>query len=258
MAVNFQKMILHPIAKINIGLNVISKREDGFHDISTLFYPVNNLHDELIIERSDVFSFTGKINWPVEKELCVRAFRLMQEKYGIGNVSISLNKSIPVGAGLGGGSSDAAYTIKGLNELFALGLSDEEMIEVAGQIGSDCPFFIRGTAQWGEGRGDKLSSSSVNLDDYKIVVRIPEGVSVNTAQAYAKIIPQHRSPSIREVVTTRMVEDWKKCLLNDFEPTVFSEYPQIEALKKEMYDEGALYASMSGSGAAVFGIFDKH
>ncbi len=251
-------MTLFPIAKINIGLNVVSKREDGFHNISTLFYPVNSLHDELTIDRSDVFRFDGRIDWPVEKELCVRAFRLMQEKYGIDNVSISLKKFIPVGAGLGGGSSDAAYTIKGLNELFKLGLSDEDMLEVAGQIGSDCPFFIKGVAQWGEGRGDELSLSSANLEDYKIVVKIPKGVSVNTAQAYAKVIPQYRSPSIREIVTTMKIEDWKKCLFNDFESTVFSDYPQIEALKKEMYDEGALYASMSGSGAAVFGIFDKY
>lgn len=251
-------VVMFPPAKINLGLNVIRKREDGFHDIQTLFYPVFKLCDRLEIRKSDEFKAElDGINWPVEKDLCVKAFRLMQEKYGIGNVHLILHKKIPVGAGLGGGSSDCAFTIKALNRLFELGLSVEEMEELASSLGSDCSFFIKCRPSWGEGKGDVLETAKDYLKGYIIKVEIPEGEHINTAIAYSKITPHLDKPTIKEVIGTTPVESWKGLVLNDFEDSVFPEHPRIAQLKKEMYLKGAVYASMSGSGAAVYGIFKK-
>lgn len=251
-------MILYPNAKINLGLNVIRKREDGFHELQTLFYPVKSLFDILEIEKSEKFSIEIEgADWPAEKDLCAKAFHLMQERYGIGEVKIRLKKQIATGAGLGGGSADCAFTIKALNELFELGLAEKEMEEVAGELGSDCAFFIKNRPQWGEGRGEILSEAQDFLKDYEIVVEMPQGEKVSTAQAYSKIKPRQKSPSVREILSSRRPEEWKGLLENDFEESVFPEHPKIAQLKEKMYEKGAVYASMSGSGAAVFGIFSN-
>ena len=251
-------IVMFPPAKINLGLNVMRKREDGFHDIQTLFYPVFGLCDRLEVRKSDEFNAElDGINWPVEKDLCVKAFRLMQEKYGIGNVHLILHKEIPVGAGLGGGSSDCAFTIKALNRLFELGLSIEEMEELASSLGSDCAFFIKCRPSWGEGKGDVLETAKDCLKRYTIKVEIPKGEHINTALAYSKIVPHIHTPHLRDVIEGSNIEQWKRLLHNDFEDSVFLEHPRIAQLKKEMYLRGAVYASMSGSGAAVYGIFKK-
>ena len=168
-----------------------------------------------------------------------------------------MKKQIPTGAGLGGGSADCAFTIKALNELFELGLAKKEMEEVAGMLGSDCAFFIKNRPQWGEGRGEILSDAQDYLKDYEIVVEMPQGEKVSTAQAYSKIKPRQKSPSVRDILSLRKPEEWKDLLENDFEESVFPEHPKIAQLKEKMYERGAVYASMSGSGAAVFGIFSK-
>lgn len=249
-------VILYPPAKINLGLNVISCREDGFHDIETLFYPVYALHDELRIEKSEEFSVQMEnADWPLEKDLCVRAFRLMQERFAIGNVRLALKKNIPIGAGLGGGSSDCAYTIKGLDALFGLGLGEEQLTGLCSSLGSDCAFFLKARPQWGEGKGDILSDAPDVLEGYDIKVVMPEGESINTALAYKGIKPHMSCPPIREILLETPVLQWRDILHNDFEDSVFPEHPQIKKEKEKLYEQGAVYASMSGSGAAVYGVF---
>ncbi len=251
-------VLLFPPAKINLGLNVIRRREDGFHDIETLFYPVYSLHDTLKVEKSEEFSIEIEgATWNVEKDLSVRAFRLMQQIYGIGNVHIHLKKQIPTGAGLGGGSSDCAYTIKALNTLFRLSLTEEQMCALAQTLGSDCAFFIRATPQWGEGKGEVLSAAPDLLKDYEVQVVMPDSECICTAEAYKGITPRKANPSIRETISSQGVETWKNTLHNDFEDSVFPLHPHIKEEKERLYEKGAVYASMSGSGAAVYGIFKK-
>lgn len=251
-------VLLFPPAKINLGLNVTGRREDGFHDIETLFYPVYSLHDILTIEKSDNFDIgIDGATWDLQKDLCARAFRLMQEKYGIGNVRIRLKKQIPTGAGLGGGSADCAYTIKGLNTLFRIGLNENQMCQLAQTLGSDCAFFIRTAPQWGEGKGEILSPAPDHLRGYEVRIVMPEGEHISTADAYRGITPHRSSPSVREIIGTTGVDGWKGTLHNDFEDSVFPAHPKIREAKEKLYREGAVYASMSGSGAAVYGIFKK-
>lgn len=249
------KMVLYPGAKINLGLNIIAKRPDGFHDIETLFYPVPSLHDVLEIAPAQEFSIDiAGCTWDPQKDLCAKAYRLMQENYGIGPVSIRLKKQIPVGAGLGGGSSDCAATIKALNRLFSLNLQESELEALASRLGADCAFFIKGRPQWGSGKGEILTDAPELPDGYEIRVEIPEGESVSTAEAYKGVSPMRKSPSLQEILSLP-VEQWKGRLVNDFEESVFRTHPHVAELKERMYADGAVYASMSGSGAAVFGIF---
>ncbi len=251
-------VLLFPPAKINLGLNVTGRRDDGFHNIETLFYPVFALHDTLRIEKSEDFVIEVEgATWDLEKDLNVKAFRLLKQQYGIGNVHIHLKKNIPTGAGLGGGSSDCAYTIKALNTLFRLGLDDGQMCSLAQTLGSDCAFFIRATPQWGEGKGEILSAAPDPLNGYEIRVVMPDGENICTAQAYKGITPHRASPSVREIVSSLKVEQWKDTLHNDFEDSVFPLHPRIREEKEKLYGEGAVYASMSGSGAAVYGLFKK-
>lgn len=249
------KMTLYPEAKINLGLNIIARRPDGFHNIETLFYPVPSLHDVLEIAPAQEFSIEIEgCTWNPEKDLCAKAYRLMVGRYGIGPVSIKLKKQIPVGAGLGGGSSDCAATIKALNRLFSLNLQETELESLASELGADCAFFIKGRPQWGSGKGEVLEDAPQLLDGYEIRVEIPEGESVSTVEAYKGVKPQPRIPGIMEVLALP-VEQWKGLLVNDFEDSVFKTHPHVAELKDKMYADGAVYASMSGSGAAVFGIF---
>ena len=252
-------MICFPNAKINLGLNVISKRADGYHNIETVFYPVN-LCDALEIvpatEGKTVFNQTGiPIIGNPEDNLVMKVYNLLKKDFDLPEISIYLRKQIPVGAGLGGGSSDVAFMIKMLNDFAGLKLSVEQMEDYAGRIGADCPFFIQNKPVFAEGSGNVFSPVTVSLQDYNLVIAKPS-VSVSTKEAYAKIKPQHPKVSLKEIIRLP-IEEWKSRLFNDFEPGVFTQYPEIGEIKQRLYDEGALYASMSGSGSAVFGIFDK-
>ena len=263
-------MISYPTPKINIGLHVLRKREDGFHDIETLFYPVGAFRDELEIVPSDSFSIEIEgADWDPQSDLTAKAWRLLADECGIGSVSIRVRKGIPVGAGLGGGSSDCAFALKMLNELFGLGLSVSQLEDYAGRLGADCAFFIRNIPQWGSGKGEILTPADIDLSEYEIRIAIPEGVHVSTAEAYGGIVPRdkwatnHHDPALemtvrplREVLALP-VSEWRGRVVNDFEASVFPKHPEIAALKERMYADGAIFASMSGSGAAVFGLFPR-
>lgn len=256
-------MITYPTPKINIGLNVLRRRTDGYHDIDTLFYPVDAYQDTLEILPAEEFSIDVRlaegelpVDWDPQNDLCAKAYRLMQERYGIAPVSIRLLKAIPVGAGLGGGSSDCAATVKMLDEIFALHLPTFELESLAGTLGADCAFFIRNIAQWGSGKGEILSPADIDLSDYEIRVVVPEGESVSTREAYSGIVPCEPEVNLHDALA-RPISEWKGSVKNDFETSVFPSHPRIAELKEQLYRDGALYASMTGSGSAVFGIFGK-
>jgi len=252
-------MICFPNAKINLGLHILSKRPDGYHNIETVFYPVN-LCDALEIvpakEKKTTFSQTGiPIAGKQEDNLVLKAYHLLKKDCHLPEIAIYLRKQIPPGAGLGGGSSDAAFMIKLLNDFAGLKLSVEQMEEYAGRIGADCPFFIRNQPVFAEETGSVFSPVNISLQGYHLVVVKPD-VSVSTKEAYAQVKPQRPVTPLKNII--RMpVNEWKNHLINDFEPGVFAQYPEIKEIKQQLYAEGAIYASMSGSGSAVFGIFDK-
>ena len=252
-------MILRANCKINIGLDVLRRREDGFHDLETVMIPVPELYDVVDIEHIDgasVFEQKGLVvDCDVEQNLCMKALRLMQRLYGIGEVKITLDKRVPFGAGLGGGSSDATAVILALNELFNLGLSEDRLVEIAAMIGSDTAFFVRNTPQLCTGRGEKMEPIELPLEGYYLAVAKPEE-GVSTKEAYAGVKPA--VPQVRLVdALQRPIGEWQGVVKNDFEPHIFVAHPAIAELKKAMLDAGAVYASMSGSGSAVFGLFDK-
>ena len=252
-------MILRANCKINLGLDILRRREDGFHGLETVMLPVYDLYDEVEVVRVDgdsLFEQTGLVvDCPAEKNLCVKALRLMQERYDVGNVRIRLDKRVPFGAGLGGGSSDATAVILAVNELFALGLSEEELVETAAMIGSDTAFFVRNTPQLCTGRGEKMESIDLPLQGLYLAVAKPyEGVS--TKEAYSGVKPAVPAVRLADALK-RPVNEWQGSVKNDFEPHIFAAHPEIAELKKKMLSAGALYASMSGSGSAVFGLFDE-
>lgn len=253
-------MICYPTPKINIGLNVLRKRPDGYHDIETLFYPVDAFRDELEIVPAPELSIEIEgADWDPRTDLTVKAWEVMSAEYGIPPVAIRLRKGIPVGAGLGGGSADCAFALRALDELFGLGLSAERLGQLAARLGADCAFFIRNIPQWGSGIGDVLTPAGLDLSAYEIRLELPAGVHVSTAEAYRGLVPRDKRPagqpvSLREALSLP-VEKWRGLVVNDFEESVFPAHPEIAAIKERMYSEGALYASMTGSGSAVFGIF---
>jgi len=250
-------MVTFPPCKINLGLHVIEKRPDGFHNLETCFYPVQ-WTDILEIVKADRFAFSSTGN-PIpgasDQNLCIKAYHLLARNYNLSPVLIHLHKILPIGAGLGGGSADAAYTIRLLNEIFALNLSSQEMMLYAAQLGSDCAFFIQNSPMLGKGRGEVLSDIAVDLRG-KFLVLVNPNIHVSTAEAYAGVRPAHPGYNIPDILT-RPITEWRDLLKNDFEVSVFEKYPSIMALKDRLYALGALYASMSGSGATVFGIFDS-
>ncbi len=248
-------MITFPNAKINLGLNVVSKRPDGYHNLETVFYPVK-LSDILEIVPSEKFEYTSsgiEIDGPVENNLVVKAYRLLEKDFGIPPVKIHLHKIIPFGAGLGGGSSDAASALKMLKKQFKLPLDKSALKKYAAKLGADCPFFIDNTPSFATGIGDELEPIPLELSDYKIVIVKPD-FSVSTAEAYGNINLQKSAVNIKEIVSLP-VKEWKNKLQNDFEVSVFPLYPEIEKMKEKLLELGAGYASMSGSGSAVYGIF---
>lgn len=243
--------------KINIGLNVLRKRPDGYHDLETLFVPYHGFSDQLEIVEAGEFSVDiSGCSWDPFSDLTVKAYELLKADYHLPPVSIRLVKGAPVGAGLGGGSADAAFTLRMLNEMFSLGLSSGKLASYAATLGSDCAFFIYDRPMFGSGRGELLEEFDIDLSSYEIRVEIPEGVSVSTREAYGGIIPHEPEVWLREALKLPVCQ-WKECIVNDFEASVFPLHPEISALKRSMYERGAVYAAMSGSGSSVFGIFKR-
>lgn len=321
-------MITTPNVKINLGLNILRKREDGFHDLETLFVPYFGIHDTLEIIAGDDYSRTSAalfakygegvpasqgsvkpegvfgvetqdvvapklaqgisedgslmitiaraegVDWDPLKDLTAKAYYILAEDFKLPPVKIFLEKTSPVGAGLGGGSADAAFALKMLNEMFELGLTEQQLAEYASRLGSDCAFFIYNRPMIGEGRGEVLTDYSLNymlsntvqqgdsgesgesVAQYELQVLTPAGIAVSTKDAYAGIKPHLPEVSLREILA-KPVEEWEGLLVNDFEETVFAKYPELAAIKRSLYDSGAVYASMSGSGSALFAIYRK-
>ena len=259
-------MLLYPNCKINLGLRIVRKREDGYHDLETVFVPVYALHDELAVTPAASFSFEQKgiaVDCAAEDNLIIRCYKLMASKYPqIGPVAVRFTKNIPFGAGLGGGSSDAAHMAIALNELFSLGLTKEHLAAEVKPLGADCPFFIYNTPCYAEGIGDLLTPINLDLKGIRIVMIKPdEGVS--TREAYAGIT---KHPEVAGQIKSLFLERSGpysfspkdgQLFINDFEETVFPKHPLIGQIKKRLLDAGAFYASMSGSGSTVFGLF-KH
>ena len=301
-------MITNPNVKINLGLNVLRKREDGFHDLETLFVPYFGISDTLEIVVGDDYSRTsaalfakyeqplpkhqgsvkpegvfgvemsesdapklvqgisedgklmitiargGGVDWDPLKDLTAKAYYILSEDFDMPPVKIFLEKTSPVGAGLGGGSADAAFALKMLNELCGLELSEERLAGYASRLGSDCAFFIYNRPMIGEGRGEILTEYPLSLDGYELQVITPAGIAVSTKDAYGGIRPHLPEIPLREVLAMP-VEQWDGSLVNDFEETVFAKFPELAAIKRSLYDSGAVYASMSGSGSALFAIY---
>jgi 4-diphosphocytidyl-2-C-methyl-D-erythritol kinase len=251
-------MVVFPKCKINLGLNVVEKRSDGFHNIETCFFPLP-WYDVLEAIPSDKFTFQSsgiKIPGDEKSNLCVKAFDLLKADFDIQPVTVHLHKNIPLGAGLGGGSSDGANMLLLLNELYTLGLTKDKLKSFAVKLGSDCSFFLYDRPMLGTEKGDKLSEISCDLKG-KFIVVIKPPVHVSTADAYAGVKPKRLSISIKSIIENQPIEKWRELLVNDFEESVFAKFPSIEKIKKTLYDKRAVYTSMSGSGSSVFGIFSE-
>lgn len=252
-------MVVFPNAKINLGLDILRKRPDGYHDISTIMIPVP-WHDILEIVPSQggmsTLTVTGRpVDCPAEKNLVMKAFRRVQLDHPIPEVDIYLRKIIPDGAGLGGGSADAAFTIMALNSMFDLDLSKDEMASMASEIGADCAFFIYNRPMLSEGKGERLTEIDIDLSDLKIVIVKPE-VSISTAEAYAGVTPEIPLHPLSEIASAPRKE-WRNLANNAFEESISKKHCEINSVKEALYDAGAFYASMSGSGSAVFGLFEN-
>ncbi len=250
-------MILHPNAKINIGLRVLSRRKDGYHNLETIFYPIQ-LSDTLEITQTNTPGITFEqagipIDCAPEDNLIFRIAKALLERTENGGIHIRFTKNVPFGAGLGGGSSDAAHTALAINELFKLNLSTGELCEYVSKFGADCPFFILNTPCLATGIGDVLTPISFSLAGYHLVLIKPD-MHVSTKVAYAGVTPMLQDTSLADLIRLP-IEQWKDHIVNDFERSVFAEFPAIAAIKAQLYDLGAVYASMSGSGSSVFGIF---
>lgn len=252
-------MITFPNAKINLGLNIIEKRPDGYHNLETVFYPVpveDALEVNILNESTQKFRLHQaglEIAGEAENNLVVKAYKLLDERFNLPPVDIHLFKHIPSGAGLGGGSSDAAYMLKLLNEKFNLKLSDENLEEYAARLGADCAFFIRNTPTYAEGIGNIFSPISLSLKGYQIVLVKPD-IFVSTRDAFAQIKPHRQEIPLKEVIK-QPIEEWKERMVNDFEESVFPQFPAIKEIKEKLYEAGAIYAAMTGSGSSVFGLF---
>lgn len=251
-------MVIFSNAKINIGLNIIEKRSDGFHNIESIFYPVD-LKDVLEIVKSDSgieFTNTGiVVDSLPEDNLIIKAYNLIKQDYDIQPVKIHLHKIIPIGAGLGGGSSNAVAMLKLLNTFFKLDISNEQLTSYARQLGSDCAFFVKNIAVFASEKGDVFSDIDLDLSNYTIIIKNPN-IFVSTQEAYSGIVPQTAEISLKSLIK-KPISEWKYTIKNDFEKEIFKKYPKIAELKDEFYKKGAIYASMSGSGSSVYGIFEK-
>ena len=284
LCIIFVFMIGFPNVKINLGLNVLRKRADGYHDLETLFIPYAGISDQLEIVTGDDWSRTlaglkekygeltqavspdGKlmisiaraegVDWDPLKDLTAKAYSLLAADYDLPPMKVFLEKRSPVGAGLGGGSADAAFALRMMAQLASLTLSDDTLAAYAARLGSDCAFFIYNRPMFGSGRGELLEPWSLDLSGYRLEVVVPRGIAVSTADAYRGIVPSLPAKPLREVLA-QDISTWKEELRNDFETTVFAKYPSLAQVKEELYGRGAVYAAMSGSGSAFFGIFRK-
>lgn len=277
-------MICHPNVKINLGLHVLRRRPDGFHDLETLFVPYPAISDCLEVISGDDYSRTlaslkerygtltqaispdGKlmitlarkegVDWDPLKDLTAKAYALLAADYDLPPMKIYLEKRSPVGAGLGGGSADAAFALRAMAKLAGLTLDNAALAAYAARLGSDCAFFVYNRPMFGRSRGEVLEPFSIDLDQYRLEVVVPEGISVSTAQAYRGIAPRIPEKPLQDVLR-QDISTWKTDLKNDFEQTVFAAHPALAQVKAALYESGALYAAMSGSGSACFGIFPK-
>jgi 4-diphosphocytidyl-2-C-methyl-D-erythritol kinase len=255
-------MIAFPNCKINLGLSIVAKRADGYHELETIFYPVALQDMVEIVHSNDTtssvqFSHTGlSVPGDEANNLCIKAYQLLKQDFPtIPSIKLHLHKHIPMGAGLGGGSSDGTAVLKLLNQQFNLGLSDVQLVDYAAQLGSDCPFFVFDKACHATGRGEILTPFNCDLSNYTVVLIHP-GVHVSTAWAFGQLKPHAKTKSIAEIVA-QPIETWKLELVNDFEAPIFEAHPLLSQLKHSLYAQGAIYASMSGSGSSLFGIFAK-
>jgi len=245
------KRIIKANAKINIGLNIVSKRKDGFHDLETIFYPICDLNDVLTFEESNKFQFISDQNFD---NIIVKAVKLLERntKRNI-SVKITLKKRIPIGSGLGGGSSDAAATIKNLNDIYMLNLGDKEMNEIALELGSDVPFFLNDKPAIGKSRGEDLTLLDLNINHP--ILLINPGIQLSTGEAFSQIVPKASEFDYKDIGNIP-INDYHNFIVNDFEKSIFERYPEIENIKKSLYSGGALFASMSGTGSTVYGFFE--
>lgn len=277
-----------PNPKINIGLNILKRRDDGFHDIETVFIPLvkdfgydGELYDTLEITPRTDGRTTLKISWadcrsgtegapgmdkpanndfpengwPTDKDLCIKAYNELAAHYPLTGADISLTKRIPTGAGLGGGSADAAFTLKMLNELFSLGLDDERLAVHASRLGSDVPFFIYNRPMFASGRGEILTPIPCPIPPGRKIGVVTPGITVPTAEAYSGVTPKMPGTGLRNLISSLPPEQWKDRIINGFEESIFKKHPALRAIKDSLYKAGAIYASMSGSGSALYGIF---
>ena len=254
-------MLVFAPCKINLGLRILRKRPDGYHDIETVMVPVpwcDIVEANRSESATDTLAVTGnRVDCPPEKNLCMKALRALREVTDCPVTDIRLHKIVPDGAGLGGGSSDAAATVRAVNGLYELGLNEDEMAKVLAKVGSDCPFFAYDRPMLCTGTGTTLSGCSVSLGGLHLVIAKPKGVAVSTAAAYAGVVPDTDVEPLTEILALP-VSQWQGRLVNDFETTVFAKYPKLAQLKADFYEKGAVYASMSGSGSSIYGIFRGH
>jgi 4-diphosphocytidyl-2-C-methyl-D-erythritol kinase len=252
-------MVIFPNAKINLGLSVNRKRNDGFHDIESIFYPIGLCDALEYIPESDLsenesLSYSGP--FPVEgRDICLKLTGMLRDSFSFPPLRMHIYKNIPAGAGLGGGSADAAFLLKSLNELYSFGLNPVQLEEWAARIGSDCPFFIRNHPSLVTGKGEYLQDIPLDLKGYYFLLIYP-GIHASTAEAYKEVVPSLKSANLKEI-TRKPVNQWKHLVMNHFENPVFRKYPLLADIKKELYDVGAIYASMTGSGSAMYGLFDS-
>src|SRR5665213_907776 len=252
-------MILFPNCKINLGLNILQKREDGYHDIETVFFPLP-FYDALEIVTSDATSIctnTGISGGNAADNLCMKAYQLLKSDYShLPEIKIHLHKTIPVGAGLGGGSADAAFTILLLNQKYNLHIPEKKLFEYALLLGSDCPYFLLNKPAFATGRGEILEEINLSLSGYKILIVTP-GIHISTKELFAEISPSFPPKRIRQIIL-QPIQTWKNDLVNDFEMIAFSKYPSLQKIKENMYEANAVYASMTGTGSTIFGIFNAN
>lgn len=257
-------MITFPNAKINLGLNIVERRPDGYHNLETLFYPIA-LQDILEItprtsdatEKYSLTMYDAPFDGNIDDNLVIKAYNALAADYTLPALDFFLYKKVPTGAGLGGGSADAAFALKMINDLAGLSLGDDELEKYAARIGADCAFFVRNKPAFATGIGNILTPAKLSLAGYTLVLVKPE-IHISTKDAYAQVTPMHPEVSIAEIVK-RPIAEWRQLLVNDFEKSVFAKYPEVAAIKEKLYENGAEYASMSGSGSAFFGIFkEKH
>jgi len=253
-------MLVFPHAKLNLGLQVLRRRPDGFHDLSTVMVPIPGLYDalEFVPASADSFTLTGlEVPGSAEDNICRKALKLMREVVQVPPLEVHLHKAIPMGAGLGGGSADGAFMLRALAQVYAPNTSDLKLHEMAGKLGSDCPFFVLNRTAYATGRGDLLEPLDLPLQGLGLVV-LYAGIHIATAEAYANIAPRDGRGDLRNLLTAEPPNEWKGKLENDFEAHAFKKYPKLKALVDSLYDSGAVYAAMTGSGSAVYGLYGKN